>query len=262
MMKRMACSTVISRRRRSLTQSARRASSLAPCPVLSTALPQLRAVFANKSTKNPESDKIVFPLLSKKIEANVWKTVKLNQERKAAVLVPLVSFDGTPSLLFTVRSSHLPTHASEVSFPGGHFDVAEDSTLEDTAVREAQEELLGEDYPWDKVEVLGQATALPSIKGTPVTPVIAVFPVPIHEDTFPGHDGEVEEVFCVSLEDLIAMETTEPSPRFRADIPVFPAGDNQRIWGLTAVITQPLLHKLFKPVFLMKNENAESRSRL
>ncbi|CAB9526702.1 Nudix hydrolase NudL [Seminavis robusta] len=250
MMKRMVYSTATSQRRRSLTQSARTASSLAPCPVLSAALPHLREKFAKRSTKNPESGKTVFPLFSQKIEANVWKTVKLDQERKAAVLVPLVSFEGTPSLLFTVRSSHLPTHASEVSFPGGHFDITKDSTLQDTAVREAQEELLGEDYPWEKVEVLGRATALPSIKGTPVTPVIAVFPVPINADTFPGHDGEVEEIFCVSLEDLIAMETTEASSRFRAFIPVFPAGDKQRIWGLTAVITQPLLHKLFKPAFL------------
>ena len=39
-----------------------------------------------------------------------------------------------------------PTHASEVSFPGGHFDSTVDTSLEETALREAQEELLGDKF--------------------------------------------------------------------------------------------------------------------
>lgn len=218
-------------------------SSLVECKIISAALPRLKEVFAEGSN----SDNI-FPLFGLKANELVWKTVKLNLERRAAVLVPLVSYEGIPSLLFTTRSSNLPTHANEVSFPGGHFDESTDERLEDTAIREAQEELLG-DYPWDEVEILGSATPLPSIRGIPVTPIIGILPYEISADTFPGDQGEVDEIFCVSLEDLISMETNEYSERFRSKIPVFPAGENKRIWGLTAVITRPLLHKLFKPVF-------------
>jgi nudix motif 8 len=244
---------------RSPTTSATTTSSSSPCPILTAALPRLRQRFDHLAMNNTG----IFPLFHNNptMEAHVWKTVPLNRQRQAAVLVPLVSYQGVPSLLFTLRSRHLPTHASEVSFPGGHFDATlHDTSLEDTALREAQEELLGtgdhddndndDEYPWDQVEILGRATALPSIKGTPVTPIIAVFPIPVGPDTFVGQKGEVEEIFYVSLRDLVDMETSEPSERFQSNIPVFPAGQDKKIWGLTAVITRPLLHKLFQPIFL------------
>jgi len=57
----------------------------------------------------------------------------------AAVLIPIV--EGTePSVVFTRRTDHLSRHAGEISFPGG-LRHAEDATLEDTAVRETEEEL-------------------------------------------------------------------------------------------------------------------------
>lgn len=220
-------------------------TSMAKCKSLEAAIPRLREVFHHKS-----NNEHVFPLFSPRTHELVWKTVPIDARRQAAVLVPLVSYEGVPSLLFTTRSSHLPTHANEVSFPGGHYDASKDQNLHDTAIREAREELGGVEYPWDQVEILGKATPLPSIKGTPVTPVIGVLPYEISATTFPGDDNEVTEIFYVSLMDLINMETTEYNRRFRSNIPVYPVEETKRIWGLTAVITRPLLHKLFKPVFL------------
>eukprot|EP00536_Pseudo-nitzschia_multiseries_P007512 jgi/Psemu1/195795/e_gw1.177.78.1 len=202
-----------------------------------------------------------FPLFSPTTERTIWKHTPVNREREAAVLVPLVSCGGQPSLLFTTRSSRLREHASEVAFPGGHFDEATDASLEATAIREAREELLGDEdeteaeaetFPWGKVEIIGRASPLPSISGMPVTPVIAVLPGEITGDvghTFPGRPGEVEDVFCVSLQELLAVETSQRSERFRTDVPVFRAKKGKKIWGLTAIITRPLLHKLFKPAF-------------
>lgn len=130
-----------------------------------------------------------------------------------------------------------------------------DETLEDTALREAKEELLGEEYPWEKIEIIGRASSLPSIKGTPVTPIIGVFPAEISDNTFPGHSGEVDDVFCVGLQDLLEMETYDYSERFRSNIPEYPAGEKRKIWGLTAVVTRPLLHKLLKPVFQLQSKS-------
>ncbi len=238
----------ISANKRLFGQAATTSSlTLVECKILSAAIPRLKELFGRKS-----NDDHIFPLFSPQINDLVWQTVKIDLKRRAAVLVPLVSYEGVPSLLFTTRSSHLPTHANEVSFPGGHFQDRTDRTLEETALREAQEELRG-DYPWDKVEIIGNATPLPSIRGTPVTPVIGVLPYEISATTFPGDPNEVDEIFCVSLADLMTMETIEPNTRFRSNIPVYPAGENKRIWGLTAVITQPLLHKLFQPVLLQDN---------
>jgi nudix motif 8 len=220
--------------------------------ILNEAIPKLRERLSQHATMSDEENE--FPLMSKKVQNEMWQTCSMETKRKAAVLVPLVSYEGVPSLLFTTRSSNLSTHASEVSFPGGHFDEGVDDSLEATAVREAQEELLG-DYPWHDIEIIGSATAVPSIKGTPVTPIIACLPHEISSDSFPGHPGEVDEVFCVALSDLLEIETSEPSARFRTPIPVYLTKEGRKIWGLTAVVVRPLLHKLFKPVFFGDNGN-------
>ena len=109
------------------------------------------------------------------------------------------------------------------------------------------------DYPWSDVEIIGRTTPVPSIKGTPVTAIIGLLPYEVSSSSFPGSPDEVDEVFCVSLEKLLEIETTEPSERFKANIPVFPPGkEDHKIWGLTAVVARPVLHKLLKPVFFPK----------
>lgn len=212
------------------------------------AVPRLRKMFQKKA--KVVGGEYVFPLFPPSIQQMIWKTVPANPQREAAILVPLVSFKDKPSLLFTTRSSGLPTHQGEVAFPGGHFHEESDKTLEDTALREAQEELVSDCYPWDEVHILGRATSLPSINGTPVTPILAVLPHEMQPDTFPGCPDEVEDVFYVSLEELLACETSEPSKRFGSNMPAFPTEEGKRIWGLTSVVTKPLLHNLFKQVLL------------
>jgi 8-oxo-dGTP pyrophosphatase MutT (NUDIX family) len=212
----------------------------------------------------------VFPLFSPRVHDNIWKTVEQQPAATvtAAILVPIVDCqDHQPGLLFTQRSSTMPTHPSEVAFPGGHFDAtAGDGSLEDTALREAQEELSfrGEhdddnivvdhhhhhSFDWQSnVRVIGRASALPSMNGTSVTPVIAVLTQPVTDTTFPGHPEEVERVFTVPLTTLLQVERWEHSPRFGTKIPVYPV-EGHKIWGLTAVVTRPILHQLLKPAFL------------
>jgi hypothetical protein len=251
------------------------------------AYPKLLEIFHNKASKRTENTKVntipttaitspndektemesipIFPLFSPKVHDNIWKTVvvKDNMRPAAAILVPIVDYQGQPGLLFTERSSTMPTHASEVSYPGGHFDAAAgDHSLEDTALREAQEELsfISHDdddddddqshkYNWQSdVRLIGRASALPSMNGTPVTPVIAILTQQVNETTFPGHPKEVEKVFIVPLSTLLQVETWEQSPRFGTNIPAYPLKEH-KIWGLTAVVTRPILHQLLKPAF-------------
>jgi 8-oxo-dGTP pyrophosphatase MutT (NUDIX family) len=205
--------------------------------------------------------------------------------RQAAVLVLLIDYEGKPSLLFTRRSANLNQHAAEVSFPGGHFDAEYDSTLYDTAVREALEELYGTgsdtDYGGDydpeedftyKVRIIGQTTSLPSIKFVPVTPVVALYHdrvVGQVSNIWPGSTSEVDLVFTVSIEELLKVETKETLANNRfgfedSKAPVFRIkyqGEEIKIWGLTAYILKPLLHKLFKPV-LFPNKTVSSDSDL
>ena len=240
----------------------------------------------------------IFQLFPPNIHKAIWNNnSNSNNNKKAAILIPLIDYRGQPSLLFTMRSGTLSSHPSEVSFPGGHYDDDEkcgDTSLVDTALREAQEELLVQDdmfmldndndngsdgnriLSWkEQVEIIGSASSLPSLHGTSVTPIIAVLPKPTtksfpmsssinkeypittttnnnnntndldvdndNEDLslrryYPGSPDEVDQVFCISLQELIDVETKERSVRFGTDIPVFNTRCGKKIWGLTAVV--------------------------
>ena len=74
-----------------------------------------------------------------------YAEIDLNQQTRlkcAAVLVPLVWMDEDWHLLFTRRTERVESHKGQVSFPGGACDEGE-STPEETALREAEEEIGG-----------------------------------------------------------------------------------------------------------------------
>ena len=77
----------------------------------------------------------------------------------AAVLLPLIWHENDWNLLFTRRTDRVESHKGQVSFPGGACDD-EDDRPEDTALREAHEELGIQ--PKD-VKVLGRLTNLLTI---------------------------------------------------------------------------------------------------
>jgi 8-oxo-dGTP pyrophosphatase MutT (NUDIX family) len=65
--------------------------------------------------------------------------------KPAAVLVPIVE-RAEPTVLLTKRSEKMPTHAGQISFPGGRVHVG-DATLVATALRELEEEIgIGADF--------------------------------------------------------------------------------------------------------------------
>jgi nudix motif 8 len=179
------------------------------------------------------------------------------QKREAAILVPLCTVHGLPSILFTRRSSKLSTHASEISFPGGNYDEALDSSggwtnkLINTALREMKEELMYDidhigldthancyeddddcnrshsnrqnDLPL--VTVLGQTQPVPSLHGTKVTPIVGAINYELppctsseFSELFPGNPEEVDYIFTVPLSHLILNERSEPLQRWSTNL--------------------------------------------
>ena len=66
-------------------------------------------------------------------ELNLGQTLK-----PAAILLPIIERE-EPSVLLTKRSDNMPTHAGQISFPGGRVHAG-DASLIDTALRELEEE--------------------------------------------------------------------------------------------------------------------------
>ena len=160
--------------------------------------------------------------------------------RAAGVLAPLYAVAGRPHLLFTVRSRDLSKHKGEISFPGGSRDPG-DHSLEETALREAREEI---DLDPAGVELLGP---LPPVFAAVSNFVITPFVGWLGEGvpTLAPNPAEVAEVIYAPLTALAepAIYHSELWQRFgTAHLIHFYDFGAYRIWGATA----RMLHSLFE----------------
>ncbi|MBL8323447.1 MAG: CoA pyrophosphatase [Rubrivivax sp.] len=167
------------------------------------------------------------------------------QQRPAAVLVPLVDRAGGLRVLLTRRTDHLRDHAGQISFPGGGCEPA-DANAAATALREAEEEV---GLARRHVQVLGELPVYQTVTGFHVTPVVALVQ-PLFElslDSF-----EVAEAFEVPLAFLMMpahhrrhVFTYEGGQRQFLSMPWHGTGSEGRpreyfIWGATAAMLRNL----------------------
>ncbi|RDB20080.1 Nudix hydrolase 15, mitochondrial [Hypsizygus marmoreus] len=137
-----------------------------------------------------------------------WKApVSVPRTRSAAVLVALfVGRMGDLYVLLSRRSSTLRTYAGDTSLPGGKVDP-EDLTIEDTARREAFEEI---GLPHDRRKVPLLCILEPFVAGNAiiVTPVVVL----ILDNTLRPilNDAEVASLFSHPLASFLT--TTPPFP--------------------------------------------------
>jgi 8-oxo-dGTP pyrophosphatase MutT (NUDIX family) len=150
----------------------------------------------------------------------------------AAVLVPVVNRPEGLTLLLTQRSSDLPDHPGQISFPGGRIDP-EDTTPAAAALREAQEEV---GLPPTVVTVLGELAGYETVTGYSVRPIVAWLEPPF--DLVPD-PVEVADVFEVPLAFLLEPANQQRHFRMLGDLRrgfyAIPYGDRY-IWGATAAM--------------------------
>ena len=162
--------------------------------------------------------------------------------RWAAVLVPVLLAPKGASLVYTLRKDDLNDHAGQVSFPGGIPEPRDESLLE-TALREAEEEIA---LRPENVKVIGELEELyiPPSKFL-VSPFVGLLS---REAEMTLDPEEVEEIFYVSLEELMSPEAFKrlvwrwEDGRYY-EVPVF-AVAGYEIWGATAAMTAVLLARL------------------
>lgn len=114
-------------------------------------------------------------------------------ERKAAILVPIVTIDSELQLLFQVRSQNLKWQPGDICFPGGHIEPT-DLTPEHAAIRESHEEL---GIPSNDITILGE---LPKFNAT-IGMIIYPFVGKIESlKQLNLNKNEVEHIFTVPIE--------------------------------------------------------------
>ncbi|WP_371734408.1 CoA pyrophosphatase [Thalassospira sp. B30-1] len=96
----------------------------------------------------------------------------------------------------TRRTDHLSDHAGQISFPGGRQED-HDNTLEETALRETEEEI---GLSRTHIELVGRLDDYYTVTGYRVTPVVGLITPPF--DLAPDAH-EVAEVFEVPLEFIV-----------------------------------------------------------
>jgi len=159
------------------------------------------------------------------------------RHKPAAVLIPLEPERG---VWLTRRAAKMPSHAGQVSFPGGKIEP-QDGSPEAAALREAREEI-GLDPGC--VEVLGRMDDYVTQTGFHIAPVIGLVPKGVKLQAAPD---EVEEIFCLPFE--VLLDPALPCHRYAVqrghehDFYVWPHPDHV-IWGATGRMLRQLAQRL------------------
>jgi 8-oxo-dGTP pyrophosphatase MutT (NUDIX family) len=158
----------------------------------------------------------------------------LPNDKPAAVLVPIVQHAEALTVLFTQRTTHLKSHAGQVSFPGGRAEPG-DASPEFTALREAQEEI---GLTPERVEILGRLPDYHTRTGYIVAPIIGLVSPPL--DLVPD-PREVAEIFEVPLAFLLDERNHRRQSRVWQgrtvaywEMPYRAEQGERHIWGATA----------------------------
>ena len=166
-----------------------------------------------------------------------------DDDRLAAVLVPLIWRDSDWQILLTKRAAHLSHHAGQISFPGGALD-ASDKGLVDTALREAHEEISLTPL---SVKVMGSLLPVRSPAGFIVQPIVGIIGGDIFDDLRPD-PAEVDSIFTLPLAHIGEPDNFSLIPRQtdgRDNSYWVVSHPEHYIWGLSARVLNDLRQRLY-----------------
>ncbi len=161
--------------------------------------------------------------------------------KPAAVLAPIILRPEGWTMLFTLRAADLPSHAGQVSFPGGRLE-AQDLGHVGAALRETQEEI-GLDPEW--IHPIGAGDAYHTVTGFCVRPIIGLIEPGF---TLRPDPREVAGVFEVPL--ALVLD----GARYRAQTQMWRGilrryyvldYPDHHIWGATAGMLKALCDRLW-----------------
>jgi 8-oxo-dGTP pyrophosphatase MutT (NUDIX family) len=151
--------------------------------------------------------------------------------RQAAALLLIFARADRPHVVLTLRASHLPHHADQVSLPGGR--VEPDETPEAAALREAYEEI---GVSPEAVRIVGALTPVHiPVSGFTLHVVVGVAMEPPVFRPEPAEVAQVLEVPLDALTDPACLKRSTWTRDGRAlDVPYFDVLGHH-VWGATAM---------------------------
>lgn len=162
--------------------------------------------------------------------------------RPAAVLLAITREEESKqsSLVLTVRSTNLKSHAGQISLPGGTQEPEDDSAVT-TALRESEEEI---GLAAEHVEVIGRLGTLALPSGFLITPIVGV----IENDlNFTPQPEEVADIFHAPLDLILDADAYQKSKvEYKgSDRTILELHyEDYRIWGATAAILYHLANEI------------------
>jgi 8-oxo-dGTP pyrophosphatase MutT (NUDIX family) len=177
------------------------------------------------------------------LKRRLGKVLHAGTYTSSSILVPLLEREGELHVLLTRRTETVRDHKSQISFPGGVRDEADESLL-DTALREMYEEL-GVN-PLD-VEILGKLDDLYTITGYCIAPYVGAIPWPYQ---LTMNKEEIAEILVLPvasfMDPAVFREELQECRGRRHAICYFDVRPDITVWGATGRILSQLLRTCCK----------------
>ncbi len=174
------------------------------------------------------------------LNPEMWVRAGVKATKPAAVLVPVIDRP-EPTVLLTLRTAELASHAGQVAFPGGKIEPADESPVA-AALREANEET---GLAPNLIEPIGYLDLYLTFSGYRILPTVArVKP----DFTLKLNPREVVETFEVPLAFVMTPSNHQRKTRdwngLQRDYYAIPF-ENRYIWGITAGILRNLYDRVY-----------------